>query len=342
VNQHPVIAQNLYRLKDDRLEQIGMSWLKHGFLSLNQFDSSCGSCQNPPHGGDQLGIGCTDPYGAGLNGSRPLGMRSEVNAGTGDFPYPYTNVGSSGVEQWIQVLDADLDPALNTGALYWVEGHYVAADDAAAENSLNNASYRQVTVSPGSLNLSLTGATIRERSAIEVWPTLDAEVELVNVDVTESLLERFHVARKVSAKKLGGFQYEYAVHNMNSDRSANSFSLQFAPGTSISGAGFHDVDHHSGEPYATTDWDVTIDIPSGTITWATDSFATDNDANALRWGTTFSFWFDADGAPGNHILGLFKPGASSSVVFSVGGGPNSVFFDGFESGNTGAWSLAFP
>ena len=30
-NQHPVIAQNLYRIKDGRIEMVGMSWLKHGF-----------------------------------------------------------------------------------------------------------------------------------------------------------------------------------------------------------------------------------------------------------------------------------------------------------------------
>src|SRR5262245_9875310 len=41
--QHPVIAQNLYRLKSGRFEQIGMSWLKHGFVSTNS--SSGGGCQ---------------------------------------------------------------------------------------------------------------------------------------------------------------------------------------------------------------------------------------------------------------------------------------------------------
>ncbi len=339
-DQHPVIAQNLYRLKDDRFEQIGMSWLKHGFLSVNSTDSSCGpSCQSPPHGGDQLGVGCTDPYGAGLNGSRPLGMRSEVNAATGAYPFPYTNVGAGGVDQWIQVLDTDLEPAMNAGALYWVEGQYIAADDAAAGNGLNNASYRQVTVSPGSLNLNLTGATIREKAAIEVWPTLDPDVEFINVDVLGTIVERFHVARKVSPIS-GGNHYEYAVHNMNSDRSAHSFTIQFPNGTTISNAGFHDVPHHSGEPYTTTDWVATIDNGANTVTWETDDFATDNNANALRWGTMFSFWVDATGPAGNHTLGLFKPGVPSEMNFNFNGG--SLFTDGFESGNTTAWTSTFP
>ena len=38
---HPTIAQNLYRFKSGRFEQIGMSWLKHGFASLNGLDALC-------------------------------------------------------------------------------------------------------------------------------------------------------------------------------------------------------------------------------------------------------------------------------------------------------------
>src|SRR4030095_12759352 len=39
-NQHPVIGQNLYKLKTQpagykTLEQIGQSWLKHGFFALS-------------------------------------------------------------------------------------------------------------------------------------------------------------------------------------------------------------------------------------------------------------------------------------------------------------------
>src|SRR5262249_55495683 len=47
-NQHPVIAQNMYRLANGRFEQIGMSWLKYGFSSTNH--TTCGLCTIPPSG----------------------------------------------------------------------------------------------------------------------------------------------------------------------------------------------------------------------------------------------------------------------------------------------------
>ena len=38
---HSVISQNLYRLKDGRFQQIGLGFLKHGFVSTNSSDSGC-------------------------------------------------------------------------------------------------------------------------------------------------------------------------------------------------------------------------------------------------------------------------------------------------------------
>lgn len=329
---HPVIAQNIYRIKDGRFEQIGASWLKHGFVSVNSSQAGCGTgtCQQPPLGGNQLGVGCTDPYGSSLNGSRPLGRRSEVNATTGVFPHPIGGGGAT-AEVWNQrmaVAEADLNPALNAGARYLVEGHYVAPDDAVAGNGLNNASYREVTISGANFNLNLTGTTVRQRAAIQGWKDIDPSVELAFVDVPGVTAQRFHVARKVIEVTPGSlWRYEYAVHNLNSDRSADRFSISFANATIFTGVGFRDVNAHSNEPYDTADWPAAT---SGTqIQWEAPAFATPANANAIRWGTMYSFWFEANQPPSQvagHTIRLFKTGSPPDVQFNF----VELFTDGFE------------
>ena len=59
-NQHPVIAQHLYRYRNGRFEQLGISWVKHGFGALTQNACSCG-CIDPGNF-FLLGVGCSDPY----------------------------------------------------------------------------------------------------------------------------------------------------------------------------------------------------------------------------------------------------------------------------------------
>ena len=344
-DQHPVIAQGMYRLKNGRFEQIGMSWLKHGFLSTNSPNSACQtghpSCTSPPLGGDQLGVGCTDTYGSSLNGSTPLGRRSEVNATTGVFPYPYSQTFPTNVvEQHVKVLETDLAAASNPDALYWVEAQYIADNDAVAGNGFNNASYRAVNVQATSpFNLSFPGSTIREKSALRVWKVQDPLVEIVNADVPGAIVERFEVARKVTNPSPGIWHFEYAIRNMNSDRAGQSFSVDFPDGTSFSNIGFKDIEHHSGEPYATTDWTNSVDLPTAVISWASDDFATNPNANALRWATQFNFWFDTDSQfAGVHRISLFKPGSPTLVDFAFG----DVFADGFESGGTTLWSATVP
>src|SRR5687767_8039189 len=41
-SEHPLMAQNIYRYRNGRLEQIGLSWIKHGFCALQQ--AGCGDC----------------------------------------------------------------------------------------------------------------------------------------------------------------------------------------------------------------------------------------------------------------------------------------------------------
>ncbi len=326
-NQHPVIGQNFFRHTDmpdgsSRFEQIGQSWLKHGFTAL-QGTVCCDNCQSSGTG-SRLGVGCSDPYSSSLNGSQGnLGPKWEVNAHTGNFTYPYTDSSGSGtVYKRLQVAISDIDPALNPGASYFVGGHYVAADDAGAGNGNNNASYRPITVSGGgsAWSFSLAGSTQREQAGIRAWQDTDASVTETDVQIPNEGL----VVVAVDVTDLGGgnYHYEYAVHNINSDRSIGSFSVPVGAGATVSNIGFHDVDYHSGEPFDGTDWPGSE--VGGVVTWSTDSFATEPNANALRWGTLYNFRFDADVAPGSSqvTLGLFKPGSPTSVS-AVMPGPNA-------------------
>lgn len=353
LEDHPAIAQNLYRLKGGRFEQIGMSWMKHGFASLNGGDARCAgaageTCQTPPAGENQLGVGCIDPYLGSTNGYQPLlRRRSDVNATTGDFPFPSTTpAGPYEIyDKRIKVLTADVDPVLNPGATYWAEAQYIAGDDALSGNALNNASHRQVTVGAApDYELTMTGTFFERQPAITAWKTQDPGVTLTNVDVPGPIpipvIERFHVGRKVTSLGNGLWHYEYAVHNLNSDRGARAFEVEFPVTANFTNVGFKDIDSHSGEPYATTNWTV---FSSGTLlSWATDTFAADPNANALRFGTMYNFWFDADQPPARavvHRIGLFKTGDPDEVSFAIG---NDLFADGFESGSTASWTGSGP
>lgn len=322
-NQHPVIAQNMFRLRNGRFEQVGMSWLKHGFTALTQ--NLCGTCNG--HGGAVLGVGCSDPYSASLNGDQTrLGPRSEVNASTGVFPYPFGGPpASTTIDKRLQVHDADIKPSLNSGALWFVDGHYVTADDAAAGNGLNNASYRRVTVSESptnQFNVALADSTQRTRPAIMAWKdhglgagVPDPDVLLTSVDVPND--GRFWVASKAIDLGGGTWHYEYAVQNLNSDRGAGSFRVPIPVGASVTNVGFHDVDYHSGEPYSLTDW--APSVGATTMTWATDAYATNVNANALRWGTLYNFRFDCNSTPRSSqaTIGLFKPGGAATAAVLV-------------------------
>jgi hypothetical protein len=357
--QHPVIAQNMFRLKEGRFTQVGSSWLKHGFLSTNSnAGSSCTGptgqqCTIPPLGGNQLGIGCTDTYGSSLNGSRPMGMPSEVNATTGVFPFPETVVPTDDVvDQRMRIAVTDLDPAQNAGAVYWTEAHYISDNDAMAGNGLNNASYRKASfgAAPDHV-LSLTESTVREKWAVDAWAATQPGAELMQVAIGApgGPEQVFHVGRVVTAPPaVGGatWHYEYFVHNMNSDRAARRLLIDFADGATISGVGFRDIDHHSGEyepgtgfPYSTTDWGSTVEPLDGSVSWQTDLFDVAPNANALRWSTLYNFWFDADVGPDQidfHELTLFRPGTPCRVAFSFS--PEFVFADDFETGDLCLWS----
>jgi len=330
--QHPVIAQNFYRLKDGRFEQVGQSWLKHGFSSTNS--GTCGTCTQPPMGSQQLGVNCSDAYGSGLNGGQSyLGPRSEVNPTTGAYVWPHGSGTTGTIGMRLQVKTADIDPAQNTGARYFGETHYVTADDARfnngvdpATNGLNNASYQEIRFNNTTSAPTLLNPIQRMSPAIRAWKDLDPDVTLVPADYidttlgTPGIVARFWVAAKATDNGDGTWHYEYAVYNMNADRAAGGFTVPIGAGVNVTNTGFSGTFAHSGEPYPNTatdndPWPATVS--DGSVTWATDPYLPPAGfgSNALRWGTLYNFRFDADTAPtnGDGTLTLFKPGAVPSI-----------------------------
>ncbi len=313
-NQHPVIAQNLFRMKDGRFEQIGMSWLKHGFLATTGDICNLG-CTPPPNGNDQLGVGCSDPYSASLNGQQSnLGPKSDVNPVTGWFVFPWSAPAPEPViGRRLQARNADIDPALNDGALYFVEAHYVSPDDALAGLDNNNASYRRASFVRqfSDIDMQLISGTSPSSPGITAWRHHDNSVTEVRVDVPDD--GRFIASIKTVQLADGFWSYEYAVYNMNSDRGAGSFTVPLEPGASIRNIGFHDVDYHSGELYDGTDWSAVVGTDS--VTWSTEPISQNLNANAIRWGTLYNFRFETNVAP-NPLpvtIGLFKGGIPATI-----------------------------
>ncbi|GIK16208.1 MAG: hypothetical protein BroJett003_11720 [Planctomycetota bacterium] len=317
--RHPVIAQNMYRLKDGRFEQIGLSWLKHGYYALSEnlcFDD----CQANTHG-RELGVHCADPYSGDVNGDvYELGPRTPVNASTGEFEFPYRFRYGALKQRRLMVEKTDLDPARNPGAMYFVEGHYVTADDAAWGNDDNNASWRRALVynrrNRTRILIDPRFETVRAEPAILAWAAADPQVQVAVVDVPDD--GRFYVAGTAKPAGQNRWAYEYAVFNYNSHRAAQAFEVPLPDGALLESPGFHDVTYRSkegegGEGLSGQDWPAAR--TSTSVRWAAETFDENVNANALRWSTLYNFRFITDRPPGvgSVTLTLFRPGSPGEV-----------------------------
>src|SRR5207244_1415118 len=340
-NRHPFIPQNLYRMgggndNTQQFEQIGQSWGKHAFAAASS--NSCGFGCNGV-GGDHLGSGCSDAYGAGLNGSQTgIGSRAWVNPFTGNFPSGNTANDHTGhahdVTSHRMLVDVnDLNTSLNPGATYFAEAEYIVPHEGTwcqshpdQCNMYNNASYRPYTVTGINQPFSFAGAgpTVREHPAIMAWAGATVN-QIQPAPGTDGI---WFMGYKVTNPTTGVWHYEYALYNQNLDRAIQSFSVPVGPGVNISNIGFHAPIQHPGflhdgtqgdAGYSSAPWNVTQD--ASFITWSSETFAQNQNANAIRFGTLYNFRFDADQPPNptNATVGYFKTGSPTFVGVQAAG-----------------------
>jgi hypothetical protein len=340
-NNHPFIPQNLYRMSGgadnaERFEQIGQSWGKHAFAaaSANTCNFGCNGV-----GGDHLGSGCSDAYGAFLNGLQDqIGSRAWVNPFSGDFPSGNTANDHTGhshdvTSHRMLVNVDDLNTSLNPGATYFAEANYIVPDEGiwcqshpTECNMYNNASYRQYNVIGINQPFSFTdaGPTVREQPAMMAWTGAivnEGEPDPGNDGI-------FFVGYKVTGPNAGVYHYEYAVYNQNLDRAVQSFEVVFPlfP-PSLSNIGFHAPPQHPGwahdgtqgdAGYSSTPWTFTLNGPPplpNSAVWNCETFAENQNANAIRFGTLYNFRFDSTAPPADSTanIGFFKTGSPISV-----------------------------
>ncbi|MEP6788112.1 MAG: carboxypeptidase-like regulatory domain-containing protein [Acidobacteriota bacterium] len=323
----------------DRFEQIGQSNVKHAFTALQNNICNLGCVANP--NGTALGSGCSDPYSASLNSGPALGSRAWINPFTGAYPRadsatpPNNHNGHTHTGPAHRILTeiSDLNTSLNLGATYYAESQYVTPheyawchDPAHPErngecNMNNNVSHRQYTVTGSGSPFSFAPAatTVQSKPAISEWAGSTA----VSIQPDPGNDGIGTIAYKVTNPSPGLWHYEYAIYNQNLDRAIQSFSLPMGAGVTLSNVGFHAPPQQPGwtfdgtvgnTGYSALPWAQT-QTPTA-VTWSSETFAQNQNANAVRWGTLYNIRFDSNRPPTalNATVGFLKTGAPITVA----------------------------
>jgi hypothetical protein len=324
--RHPFIIRNLYRISDDKIEQVGESGAKHGFFALS--DSQCGSGCNDPTDGKQLGLNCTDTYNTFTSADQgSLTPRYEINPWDGYFEPSTSHLKTSHPHDQVQHLLRVHDGDLDKNADYIVEAYYVHYQDT---NPMNSSAWRRVKVSSGQPG-GTWAFTIQNEDqplpigfAIDAWQN-DQTKQTTIAEVNPPVKGKSPDGRSILAVKTrqlpNGTQwrYEYALLNVDMDRQISGFQIPIAPGVHVSDVTFH-ASEHQGEDYSSvggvpTDnspWAATVE--GQVVSWRTQT-------NPLRWGNLYNFGFTADAGPSNTkvTVTLFKPGSKTSLSAATTG-----------------------
>lgn len=312
------VTHGVFRLSGGRFEQIGVSW-----VSVEREVSSyniCATCQSTPPGA--LGVGCgTESFAPFTASWTNLISRRDVNPSAGQIlALPPTNfVGPDVFSRRIPIREADIQ-GQPQGTMFFVEAQAIHPADASAGLSDNNHSYRRIDFVQADLHVLFRSSAYEERPVIYAWKDhgrgpsqSDPDVRISEILVPGAGGGKFLVGSKATAVAGGRWRYDYAVQNMNCDRAARAFRVPLGVAAGAANLYFHDVDYHSGDPFAATNWDAqTLGMEVG---WSTQQYTTNANANALRWGTVYTYSFTSSTPPslGQATLELFRPGEPGTL-----------------------------
>jgi len=189
----------------------------------------------------------------------------------------------------LQVHHSDLEPSSTTGTQYFGEIQYVSAHDSLYGNHFNNSTWQPITVSGSGSNwhVSISGDDHVGEPVLQAWSEINPSVRLTeNRPPGDGTILTGVLVSPVSK---GWYRYEYAVQNVNAHRGVREVEIAIPLGGKVLEMGFHDIEYHSGAGIDSIDWTMSNEMDR--IRWTTNSHEENAVGNAIRWGTTYNFWF---------------------------------------------------
>jgi len=186
------------------------------------------------------------------------------------------------------------------------EGQYVVNGDT---NKLNNIAWRALSSTApttGAINTGHFTFASRHNYGPVVFQWGDIQATAQPTDEGTAYVS----SRVVTQPDDGRYRYEYAVYNLDIDRGIKAVSLDFAAPVSVDSMNFNQP-RQSDPAFDAAPWAGVFDAGRGQARWeaplppAANNPARPNEAierNAVRWGTTYTYWFVSEYPPRSTAL----------------------------------------
>jgi hypothetical protein len=333
-DQHPYLIWNLYRVDaDGRIKQIGVSALKHAFLTINwaHVPGECGCAE-----GHVIYPTCEDTYSLANNDNSSSGGSQQQNLAPRSELIPKTavwgrcgsvwdancdgamdpNSGAQNLYQYRMLVDeSDMQPPLSTGAHYYFEYWYIVRDDV---NIYNTMGYREIQPFKNGavwqVNLVNAGASDHDfflGPALNRWVDPAAPGANAMNQELSTPLGRARVAVKATDIGGGQWRYEYSVMNFDYAHVRIDPSHASEPNLKVlENHGFYRfkvplptgvvasaLRFDDADDNAANDWTVTT--TGGVVSWKSPP-----SSNMLDWGMLYHFEFTANAPPSAATIGI--------------------------------------